>query len=374
MRRFVTPDVFFAVTLLLLAVPAAGGTRPAARTATPVTLRTLVVEKGPIRALAQDRNAIAWIDPGYRVHVQRLSKRGRWVVGWAAPTGRRAPDAPRPSLALAGTRALWSTYSGGNNVEVPILTGAPGDRPVGGHRATMIDVLSFSPGGEGDYFADLAGDGTMLVYGYATLGTGNYPTDCSQLPISGGGIAPVSGRSAPRPRRLLPNVPPPALLAVSQGYVAVVPAALPRPCDPPTVAQNGPVAVYNAAGTLFARIVPAGTVKAVSLSWPQLAVLVRRYNGTKVIERYDARTGALLTTTAVSSKVSEISIGPRGIAYSAGRSIYLLSATEPRLIWRSIGAPIGVSIKGSRIAWAVNVKGQGRVVALTIRSVRSRVR
>ena len=351
MRRL----LFFVISVLLLALPAGAGTGPAAGRAKPVKPHTLATQTGEIQSFVQDKNAIAWIDSGYKVHVQRLSKPGRWVVGWAAPSGRRSQEAPTPSLALAGTRALWSTYGGGNTVEVPILTGAPGDRPVEGHRATMITVLGIAPGGEGDYLGGLAGDGSMLVYGYATLGSGpGYPTDCSQLPVSGGGIAPVSGQSAPRPRRLLPNMPPPALLAVSQGYVAVVPAALPQPCDSPQVVENGPVAVYGAAGTLFARVVPAGTVEAVSLSWPQLAVLVRRHDGTKAIERYDARTGALITTIAVSSKVSEISIGMRGIAYSAGTSIYLLSANKPRLVWRSTGAPIGVSIEGRRIAWAVN--------------------
>jgi hypothetical protein len=29
--------------------------------------------------------------------------------------------------------------------------------------------------------------------------------------------------------------------------------------------------------------------------------------------------------------------------------------------------PIGLSIEGRRIAWAVNIKGHGRIVALTLR-------
>ena len=343
-----------AASLLLVALPAGAKTGSPAATAKPVKPHTLATQSGGIQSFVQDKNTIAWIDSGYKVHVQRLTKPGRWVVGWAAPLGIRSKEAPTPSLALAGTRALWSTYGGGNTVEVPILTGAPGDRPVQGHRATMITVLAIAPGGEGDYLADLAGDGSTLVYGYTTLGTGAYPSDCSQLAISGGGVGPISGTSSLRPRRLLPNVPPPARLAVSQGYVAVVPAAQLQPCDPPQVVENGSVAVYSVAGALFARVVPAGTVETVALSWPQLAVLARRHDGTKAIERYDARTGTLLSAIAVSSKVSEISIGPRGIAYSAGTSIYLLSSDKPQLVWRSTGAPIGVSIEGRRIAWAVN--------------------
>lgn len=355
MKRLLNRALVVPVSLLfVLAVAASAGTTPTRETNALLAPRTLAAQKGKFQVFRQDADAIAWIDSAYKVHVQRLSKPGRWVVGWAAPSGMRSREAPTPSLALAGTRALWSTYGGGNSVEVPILTGAPGDRPREGHRATMITDLIIAPGGEGDFLAGLAGDGSTLVYGYATLGTGAYPSDCSQLAISGGGIAPVSGQNSTRPRTLLANVPPPALLAVSQGYVAVVPAAQLQPCAPPSVAENGSVAVYSAAGTLFARVVPAGTVEAVALSWPQLAVLARRHDGTKAIERYDARTGTLLSATAVSSKVSEISIGPRGIAYSAGTSIYLLSANKPQLVWRSTGVPIGVSIEGRRIAWAVN--------------------
>ena len=56
---------------------------------------------------AHEPSSIAWIDSAYKVHVQRLSKPGRWVVGWAAPSGIRSREVPTLSLALAGTRALW---------------------------------------------------------------------------------------------------------------------------------------------------------------------------------------------------------------------------------------------------------------------------
>jgi hypothetical protein len=38
-----------------------------------------------------------------------------------------------------------------------------------------------------------------------------------------------------------------------------------------------------------------------------------------------------------------------------------------RVLWKTTGTPIGLSIEGNRIGWAENVKGHGRIVTLTVR-------
>ena len=67
-----------------------------------------------------------------------------------------------PTLAVAGSRALWTTFpSGGNTVENGLLTAAPFDP-----RATGLDLFSVpqSPTG-GEFRGGIAGDGPTLVYG-----------------------------------------------------------------------------------------------------------------------------------------------------------------------------------------------------------------
>ena len=62
--------LFFAVPLLLLALPAGAGTGSSVR-AKPMKARTLVVENGPIYSFAQDSSTISWIGRGYDMHVRR---------------------------------------------------------------------------------------------------------------------------------------------------------------------------------------------------------------------------------------------------------------------------------------------------------------
>jgi hypothetical protein len=159
-------------------------------------------------------------------------------------------------------------------------------------------------------------------------------------------------------------------LAVSQGRIAVLPAA------PVTAgrnyyalpALNGPVAVYGMSGTLLSRFFSAGNAHEIALSWPTLAVLAQRPGGKTAIESYDARTGALLATDAVPSTASDLAIGSGGTVYRVGKAIYRLRAGRSTLLWRATATPMGLSVLGRRVAWAVNsasVRG-GRILALTL--------
>jgi hypothetical protein len=357
-------------SLLVLSLSAGAGTAPGA-SARSVKPRTLVTTAGPIRSFAQSVEAIAWVDRVDRVYVKRLSKRTIWRVGSAYGNGGRATYAYNPLLTLIGARAFWTIYDGGNSVEIAVFSGLPGER----HR-TLVDVVSSDPDGSGmgGFFSGLVSDGPRLVEGFSVVTTpaGGWPTDCTQLILGDRGIAIASppyrypGWSRPTG---MPSV---MMLAASEGRIAVVPAAFDgQRCPELRIAENGPVEVYGIQhnkATLVSSVAPHGYVKAIALSPIQLAVLIQRANGPRLIERHDPRNGAVIGTTPVSSSTAfELGISSAGIVYRVGTKILFIGPSGvPKLVWNARARPIGLSIVGRRIAWAVNVKGRGRIVALTL--------
>ncbi len=363
--------LFLAVPLLLLGVTASGATAPASNPK-PTKPKTLVTEKGPIRAFAQDAESIAWIGPSYKLHLRSLLIRASAVVGSAAPVA----GTPKPALALAGTRALWTQFGGGNSMEYGLWTSTFGSRPM------LIDLFmggNVDPGGI--YLGGVAGDGPTLLYGKTTERCDNPDvTNCKRLDVTGGGVIFVTGQFE---QCSVGTIPAPVMLAfaghdpqsgqISQGMVAVAPAESPLLSnlgDAPRVAENGSVQVYRFLNkpVLLSSVAPRGTVKAIALSFSYLAVLVQRADGTKAIERYEPQHGKLIGTTSVpKATASELAISTSRISYRVGNKIYLLAGGAPKLVWKAGGTPIGLSIEGKRLAWAENVKGRGRIVALTIR-------
>lgn len=324
--------------------------------------QTLVATSG-IKAFAQDADSVAWVESGHAVHVKQLSTAKQAVVGWLANSVSGRGAVPPPQLGLVSLRALWPQYGGGLTRETVLKTGALGQK-----RATTLATFAYNLGsGDGTYLAGVSGYRGMLVFGRTDQKCREDP--CTHVAVTGGVVTRVLGRTS---TSRLGSVPPPALLAGSDGRVAVAPAAdqtvlnvsLPHP---PVPAANGPVDVYDTAGHQLVAVHPAGTVAGVALAWPTLAALVRRADGTTAVERYDARTGALLASATVGSSVTSVSVGARGVVWADGSEIYLLGAADgPRLLWRSTGKPFGVSIEGTRVAWAVSGGVHGYVQALTL--------
>jgi hypothetical protein len=114
-------------------------------------------------------------------------------------------------------------------------------------------------------------------------------------------------------------------------------------------APNGPVNVFDLSDRRLARVAPEGTVREVGLSWPALAVIVTRSDGTTVIERYDAARGKLLSATTMPG-ATNLAIGTGGTVFLVGKSIYTLHDGQPTLLWRATMKPIGLSIEGRRVA------------------------
>lgn len=389
MKRLSTWVLLLALPLLfVLSLSASAGVGPAART-NPPKLHTLAITNDGIETFAQDAGAIAWVDSGRKVRLQRISTGKRWFLGWSAGGGRRANQWPT-LLALAGERAVWTEYWGGNSLEIVLKTSSPADLRIHGRRraTSVVTTGTGDPwycGGPEGYFAGLAGDGATVLY--ATLELSPIPIyggDACLQKASGGAMVQVRRPSpnAPAVLRTIPNVSAPTALysdkgdqwvvprplAVSHGHIAVLP-----PADQtstvgadPVPAENGPIKVFDSNGTLLSQVFPLGTVREIALSWPHLAVLVQRHDGTTAVERYDARRGSLEVASAVSATASDLAIGPGGLVYRVDNAIYLLQTRQPTLLWRAKDEPIGLSVVGRRVAWAVNIGPRGRVVALTL--------
>jgi hypothetical protein len=354
-----------AVGILTLAAPAATAKGPS----TPPN--TLVSSPRPIYAFAQDGNTMGWIASDARVRVRSLTTGKTWVVGRVDPSER----AYGASLALAGTRALWAWDSGGNSYETAFASAAPG-RAQSGFPGLAGGARNF---GDGERFAGIAGDGVSLVFGWADetcagapFGVCDFcnPLGTCPLVVNGGGVAAVPPQAMSQRPPTIPNVPPPALLTVGSGRVAVVAARSPTPQGDwvPRVGEDTPVDVFDLGGRPVTHIPLIGTVRGVALSPNALAVLLERPDGSKVIVRYGLGTGIFLGgSDLLPLGATSLSVSTGGIVFRDGPRIYRLHGRKPRLVAVAGAAPIGLSIEGKRIAWAENMHGQGRIRTVSLR-------
>lgn len=336
--------------------------------ARPIKPRTLVATRTSISAFAQDGDRIAWVGGDAKVRVRSLSARRTDVVGSVTPVER----ASSATLALAGQRALWSWDAGGNSTESPLLVGARGHR--------QVEIAHLGGGlrgmGDGHDLVGVAGDGSTLAYAWVAETCPGQPYGCNvfdaPLVVDGGGVSIASWAAPVGPRAkffpaVLPVVPPPALFALTRASVAVAPARATTPPGQwvPRVAEDGPVEVYDLSGHLLLRVPFLGLVRDLALSGRTLAVLLERPDGTKGLEQFDLGSPQFTAAARVPLAASEVSAGSGGIAFRSGRDIYVLERGHAKLVARAASRPIGLSIEGNRIAWAENVKGHGRIVALT---------
>jgi Tol biopolymer transport system component len=178
-------------------------------------VRTLAVVGGGVRAVAQDGPRIAWLDC-MGLHVRRVPQ--RTLRHGAQCRGRFEATKDTTQLALAGTRALWTTTPYyGHNKDVDVFTQSPRAR-----RPIHLDSDTYGPGG-GRVLGPVAGDGDTLVYSALTTWTpfglaGPFIPYHSFLGESATFV--VRGRSA----RRIPSAPGGAALAAASGLVAIAPA------------------------------------------------------------------------------------------------------------------------------------------------------
>jgi hypothetical protein len=335
--------------------------------------RTLLTTRSPIRAFAQSPGRIAWIGAKWHVDVRGTGRKPKTtLVGTAHPF---PGNGGVPSqLALAGARVLWTRHGGGNFLETSVWV-----RKVGARRPARMVFLAAAlrEGGEGSYFGPIVGAGSTLAYTTVDYECVD-PNDCSQLaekPSPSNGVFSVTGTTG---ITQLPVVVPGATeLAVSGSRIALLPAPeqvaatqLSNPTSPPPAPPGTPVEVRDGAtGSLVTQFTPPGTVRALALSGNVAAVVDDLGGGTRAIERYDATTGALLGTTGNIAVGDALSASGHTLVYAVGggkiEAMDLATGTL-RVLGVSPAPPIGLSVAGKRVAWAINVNGHGRVLALTL--------
>jgi hypothetical protein len=266
------------------------------------------------------------------------------LVGSARPFGALAGQTPRPQLALARNRVLWTRSGGGNQLETDVWARKAGDR----HHATLVFLMAED--GPGGYFGAMAGAGSTLAFSavyYQCVNLG----DCAQLEVPTG-YAPLDGAfrvTGTSWRRKVQGVPDAIELAVSGRRVAVLPAASPISVTSTSrsslTAPGTTVDVRDVvSGALIAQFTPPGTVRALALSATVAAVVDEQTDGTTTIERYDSATGALLGTTDVSTS-DALCVSGQTLVYAVGTKIEAMDAATGAQRLRHIAGPTGRALR-----------------------------
>lgn len=335
--------------------------------------------KGPIAAFAQDGPVLAWFARGTKgcntVWVWDLAHDSRVSLPQqGASTLNVTCDwdvVPPVRLAVDGktATALW-TLRELAPLRFDYLIGAS----LRNRLERRFQEIAHATRGAGLWLGGIAAGGGTLVYSVTSvdfadevtcLSKPKAPHACAMRVGNGGGVYRVIGRSA----QLIPGTKPGGMqVAVARGKVAYVRAqAVAEDGAPLSGAQIDIRSVQD--GQLVAQVSPQGTPTALALSATVLAALERRSNGLR-IAWYDATTGQPAGSVPVPAGTSpELSASSRSIVFHVGRTIRVVDVKTGtvRRVARAATAPIGLSIEGARIAWAENVRGKGRIRALTLR-------
>jgi len=329
---------------------------------------TLVTANGPITAFAHDGGRIAWITGRCgAVRIRTLWSGREEVVGRTLRLRRNwegdlmCLTGPPFSLGLGGKRAVWTAvlHETCSNTIGWVKTGALGDDQRVIATTWPCELAS----------RKAAGDGDSLVFAHVLMEWSDIceeETCHTEFDVIGARVRRVE------PDRYVPiqGTRPSVAIAVSRGRLAMVPAQAHLYVPHAYAAPNGPVEVRNVdTGALLSSFAPPGRVRAVAFSGSKVAVLVGDGAGNKRIEFHAAGTGALLATYPVSRGVAwELDLAGDRALYRVGRRIRLLNVSTGvrRLLTTTAARPIGLSIEGSRVAWAENVRGRGYVRAINV--------
>ncbi len=333
------------LTVVVIALTAASGGRPAPT--------TLVHTKAPIEAFSYDAPVIGWISGSCRgVRLQNLQTGVRATIG-RATIAACDPTTP-PHLAVAGERALWTQAPTGNFVHVNVMVGS---LPSGRSRL-VEEVVEDTHEFKG---FEVAGEGTVLAYSLRRLrNMCATSAPCGPWAHSGIGVRRVRGRSPVQ----VPGAPTAMALATASGRIAIAPINPVPGVDQSVEPSNGTVELRRAdSGQLLRTIATAGPVRAVALSRRLLACIVETPTQ-KRIAWYSVGSGDLLGSLWVPTEVAnELDISSGRIVFHRERRVRLLKTSDQtvRLLAREPNEPIGLSIEGRRVAWAVNGAARGRI-------------
>jgi len=333
-----------------------------------------------IAAFAQDGPFLAWFAPSVKhcnaVHILSLDIGGGVVLPDERPGALNVTCqwdvVPPVHLALAGTSALWTLRDKLSPLPFDYLLGASSKDA----RERRFKEITHGAHGAGLWFGGMAGsstpEATSLVFGVTAIAFANELGCLSngactmQVDGTGGGVYRVVGRSEPI---LVPGTTSAIAVAVSGASIAYVQAASVGAHGEPQASSALPVQVRDvSSGTLLASVAPKGTPLAIALAQHVLALLEQSAGGLR-LAWYDTTTGKRAGSVPVPPSTSrELAANDQQIVFHVGRSIRAVGVDTHRLstLAEAAAAPIGLSLAGTRLAWAENVKGRGRIRALTL--------
>ncbi len=356
-----------AVSLVAAAVSSAGAA-PHAETLYPVN--------GTISAFAQDGRLIAWFTRSANgcnaAHVRslynglkvNLPKQGdahnvtcRWNVG-ASPV----------TLAVARKTSdvLWTLHES-SPLQFDYVVGAG----AGDQRERRFQELAHTDRGAGLWFGGLAGNGATLAYGVTSVDYVDEAgclagTDSCAMKIAGGGVYRVVGRQSPK---RIQGTSPAVAVAASDGRIAYIKTGSITKHGKPVAGTHAAIKVVDVAdGRVVSSIRPQGTPVAIALSAHVLATLERTRLGLR-LAWYDPATGSPTGSVPVAIATSPaLTVSDQLVVFHVGRSIRAVEIATGRVrtLVTAAAPPIGLSIEGSRLAWAENLKHGARIRAFSV--------
>ena len=337
---------------------------------------------GTIQAFAQDGPLLAWFTPSTKacnaVWVLSLDNAARVRLPDETSAARNVTcrwDAKPPvNLALAGTDALWTLRERQAPLPYDYVLGAGSKDPL----ERRFQEVAHATRGPGLWLGGIAGDSigtgqqtqSTLAYGISMV---QYVDELAclsggscQMKLAGGGVYRVIGRKQPA---LIPNTHAAVTIAVSGSALAYVPAAGAGERGKPVAAADLPIEIVDVdTGAPIANVSPEGTPVAIALAPHILVSLERTTDGLK-LAWYSATTGTGIGSVDVPPGTApSISANDQIAVFRVGRFLHVLTfaSGHSRTVAETVGKPIGVSLEGSRLAWAENIKGRGRIRALFV--------
>lgn len=317
----------------------------------------------PITAFAQDGQLLSWFTPGVRhcntVHVLSLGgvKASLPKENAGTVTCRWDTSGSAPLLAVAARTgaALWTLHEAATT-EFDYVVGATVRDP----SERRFSQIAHTTAGAGLWIGGLAGAGSTLVYSMATVAyvdqLGCLAGGSCAEQIHGGGIHRIVGRRNP----LVPHTGPALEVATAAGRIAYVPAVTVDRAGSPQPSPARALLVRTAkTGALVCRARPGGTPLALALSPHVLAALVANH-GRKRIVWFDALHGTRLGSVRVAAGTApELTANDQVVVFRIGRVVRAveLDSRRIRTLVETGTAPIGLSLAGSRLAWAENRRG-----------------
>jgi hypothetical protein len=334
------------VRFLLAAVVATGSA--AATSTNGSSPRVLAAFPGVARGVAFDGRRVAWIETTWEMRVKTTtSPQSTRVIRYTSQYHAFSTER-HPRLLLGGGRLAWVSTRGigGSGFE---HVGRVYETSATAPTARRIHRLRSAEDGSGDQLTGLGGTAARLAYGVARVtGTPGCDPDCSYT-VVGGGVW-VSNAGAVR---RLPNAPPPALIARSGSFVAIVPADR-TPREDAEVRALRRVEIRSAAtGAIAREIALSHPAVALAQSPTTVAVLTNKNR----FEWYDVRTGTRRGAAAAPvNVVPDVRFAGRNVVFRDRRSVWALNTRTRRLHriaatrpgWR----PVALATSGRAVAWA----------------------